>query len=430
MTQQTEAQRATSQYGAERVDHARLEELEEQYRQALAAGFAPEPTAVAFGARVVDLGADNFRRERAEWDAMPGLEALQQFGARVAQENRQSTDPFPVRELQMLEDGRFTRGKNAMHPTSHVFKALVKRTSCPEPSAAATYLSILHPARRAEEFNHWAAATSEEHTVVLRHRRMLDVGRGREVFAAVSEKYSAVDADEVAAVLARVAPGDCRVEVLYDGRTASVTLHYMTDVQPERLCAGEFFRAAAGFRTRDDGTRSIRPFAGLHRNLCLNLIIVDRGKLSLPVRHVGRGDRVATEMAAALKASVDKIRWFVDRWDTIRTRRLDSPQVVRGLSDDDALRTDAKIAAGVFRGLLADERVGLPGLRRPAAQAELMRAWAVEPEPTVAGVVNAVSRAAHEAALSGPWASEEVERMAGELAGADRPLRWADDQGF
>ena len=76
-----------------------------------------------------------------------------------------------------------------------------------------------------------------------------------------------------------------------------------SNIQPQNCVAGEIFKAGVSITTADDGTGAIRIAAQLWRNLCRNLIIVDRSEQTMAVRHVGPnlGNVVTSGIERALK---------------------------------------------------------------------------------------------------------------------------------
>ena len=78
----------------------------------------------------------------------------------------------------------------------------------------------------------------------------------------------------------------------------------------------------------------------------------------------------------------------------------------------------------VVRWLFAEQQKMLGTTLNPNRVAEAVAAaWEKEPGYTRASLVNAISRAAHEAAWANPWVTEELEEAAGRLLAAeDLPL--------
>jgi hypothetical protein len=416
------------------IDPEAVERLTADEAAARAAGFAPRPPVYALGTRVIALGAQNFRRSRQEFEQLPPAKlVLAKLIERVLLERRADTEA-EIRSIEMLPDGRVTRGGAPLALTETSFRQLLSRTDFPQPSAAATYLSEIPVERRVREVNLLLKATPEGRTGTIRHRDTLALeGNGREAFAIVSSKYVAMDADKIARLVLEdeVAPGDARGEVRYDGMTAEILLRWHSDVQPEMVAAGEIFRAFAGFRTADDGTMSLIPVSGLDRNLCLNLLIIDTATQQLGrKRHTG--NNVASFMARALTEAVDSVRYFAERWDAARSTSIFKPGVVRDIpvADDGGSQrgcSDDEVVRGVFRGLIAGGKLALPGQRREAAIETLMGAFFQEPEYTLAGIANAITRAAHQAELHGAWAAESVQAAGGQILTSKRPLQWVGE---
>lgn len=372
---------------------------------------------------MVDIGAENFRRSREAFEKLPLAKVvLARLIDRVLLERRQDTDAR-IRDLTMDPDGTIGRGGARLALTETSFRQLLARTACPEPGAAAIYLATVPPARRAAEVNAWINETDAEKVAVVRHRNnMVLQGNGRQAYAIVSERYTALDTDQLARIMLEqsVAPGDARGEVQYDGDRVEMVLRWHSDIQPETCAAGEIFRAAAGLRSADDGTQSIDPFAGLDRNLCLNLIILDHAEVKLgKKRHVG--NNVAEFLFGALTEAVDRVRYFAETWAGARATRLDAAGVVRDVPADTARE---EVVRGVFRGLMTAGKLALPGFRREGAIDILMAAFTKEPEFTKVGLVNAITRAAHEADLKGAWATQQVQQAGGWLLGSKRPLQF------
>lgn len=414
------------------VDPEAVERLKAQEEAARKAGFSLVPPIFTLGTRVVAVGAENFRRSREQFESLPRADmALNNLVTRVQAEQRKDTE-VAIRELKMLDDGRIAReGGRPLLLTEHSFTQLLARTDCEAPSAAATYLSMIPAPRRAREVNTWLGKTDPSKRAVVRHRfagSMFDnqvdtIKPEREAFAVVSTRYTAYDTDRIAGELALQKWDSARAEIVYDGNRAQLTLQWHSDIQPETCAAGEVFRACAGFRTADDGSGSIVPFAGLTRNLCLNLIILDEAEISLGKRrHTGQD--VGTFIYDALRAATDKVRWFAEAWDIARQTNLFDAGIVRDLPMHNGGVRKPEVVRGIFRGLIATGKLSLPGVRKQNAIGELMTAFGMEPEYTKAGIVNAITRAAHESGLGTPWATVEVESMGAKLLASKNTLQY------
>ncbi len=422
------------------LDPRNLERLRLQERIAEEGGFSLQPPIFALGTPVNEIGRENFRKSRKDFEALPPARTVfRPFLERVAAEVRKDV-VVPVNSVTMLEDGRITRGNGALLlDGTRTFRQLLERTPCEEPGAAAKYLSIISPERRASEVNHWLRHAEEGDSMVLRTRNAIAqnngglMGYGKEVFAIVSEGYSRgleVDSlvEHVQTMLAdEILPGDARAEVTYDGRRMSVRILWHSNILPEQVCAGEVFKASVSINAADDTSKGLEVFKEVLRNLCLNLIILHDAKVAMG-RKVHRGDtaKLVQWLYSTVRAAVQGVRGFAELWQGANTRYLNAPNVVRDLP---ANTTNADVVKGVYRGLLKQGRVKVPGYRREAAVDALFQRWNVEPKAHVAGVVNGITRAAHELDFPNVWAGQELEQQAGQVLAARKPFQWVGPEG-
>ena len=401
-----------------------LERLQEDEAAAKAAGFAVAPPMYALGTPCISLGHENYRASRQQFEQLPlARPVIESLVQRILLEDRRDAT-VGVNSLVMLDNGQISRGNGGMALSEESLKQLMSRTACPEPGAAATYFTTISPQVRAREVNHWLRATADKKDVVLRNRRTLTSqgGNGRQVYAVVSPKYKAFDVDELArtveGLVGRLIPGECRADVKYDGISGEICLYWHSNVQPERVCAGEIFKARAGIKSSDDGTQALTPFAGMFRNLCLNFICIDEAQQTFGKRR-HMGSDLHRVIYGGLNDAVDSVRFFAEKWDTAKSDQL--RDIVR---DYPERCTDLQLAAGAFRGIVKQQQLSLPGVKRGETVDELMKSFNQEPEYTRAGLVNAITRTAHEVPLRGAWASEDVEAVAGKvLAAATRSTK-------
>lgn len=433
-----------------------LERLTLQERLASANGFSLKAPIYALGTPVNDTGRENFRKSRQTFENLPlAGTVFAPFLNRVAAEVRKDVT-VRVNDLQMTDDGRIIRrsdGTRALFLDGALsLRGLLDRTDCDEPGAAATYLATIPADRRAKEVNEWLTRTDDKTKAVLRTRLALappDVPAvplapndgttaltlapapyGREVFAVVSERYgTGMEVDVLArAILAGIDrglfPGDARGEVLYDGRRATIRAIWHSDIDPTAACAGEVFKAGMSISSADDRSAGIDVDGVLWRNLCLNLIIIDENHQSFGSRrHTGDTRDLTAWLFDAMRAASRSVAGFAALWDTARSMRLDAPAVTRDIPAESAPR---QITAGVFRGLLKTDRLTLPGFRGEAGVIELLRAYDREPEFSKVGIVNAITRTAHEAPMRSAFAGDTIEVQAGELLSSKRPFQYVE----
>lgn len=410
-----------------------------QERLARANGFAMKPPIFALGTPVIDLGVQNLKRSRQEFDALPDAEVVfSRFIDRVVAEMRKDFT-VSVRDLTLREDGILAspfNGNLLLNGTASL-RSLLERTPCEEPSAAATYLATIPADRRAREVNEWIKGTDQKVTAVLRTRNARDTYNdtvyGREVYAVVTEKYTTGQEVDVLARYLRslliegLFPYGAKGTVEYDGQAATIKAIWHTDINPEDACAGEVFQACAGLKASDDRRFPIEVLAEVYRNLCLNFIIIDEARQSFGTRkHIGDQSDLTVWIAKGLKRASESVRGFARLWDKGRAAPLTAG--MRDLPKEyDSLLTDMEqreVVMGALRGLMTRGLLTVPGYRGPLAVEVLMKAYDKEPEFNRVGLVNAITRAAHETDFPSLWHAEQLERSAGMILASDRPFEF------
>jgi hypothetical protein len=164
------------------------------------------------------------------------------------------------------------------------------------------------------------------------------------------------------------------------------------------------------------------------RNLCLNLIIVDNATVKLGTkRHVGHN--LYQFILASLQAASDKVQYFANKWDSAKYERLElMPSLPVKVLGNEA---PEEIARGVLNYVTKHhDGFALPGYRGELSVNKYVESWRKEPELTKAGIINAVTRTAHEIPLKGDvWAVERIEAAAGKLLMSKKPLTWQEQYG-
>jgi len=408
-----------SKEGAER---AKADEL-----AATEAGFSVKPPIYEIGSLVNQWGVDNFRASRNDFEEMPtAAEACGKLADRVKAEERRDL-VVDVNNLEMLEDGRITRGGGAMDVTERAMSGFATHVT----PGGGGYLKECPPDLRAHNLNHWFENNGTREDVratqkamnrwyrygcrgpqpapvivprqlTLRTRLNHSSGR-RENFATVGPRYGAHDIDKIAeqVMTSDAIPADARADVTYDGYRARINVLFHSNVQPEKVVAGEIFKAGIMLKTADDGSGSIQIAAQVWRNLCLNLIIIDHAReMVTRRRHAGEG--IAQAVEDGIADAMRKVAHFADKWSEAT---LENVLERYGCEDIEA----------VFRGLVANKAVHVPGVKPKAMFERLMAAWQQEPGYSKSAIVNAVTRAAHENSWSKWGAVEELETTGGAL---------------
>ncbi len=411
------------------VDAAGAARSEQDSLAAKLAGFSPKPPIYTRGTMVVDLGVDNARLSRLEHDKKPLVEeACMDLVQRIRDEKR-IDHRFAASDLRMSNEGRlmapFIVGGELNplgFPTERTFRALVNRLGI----GGADYLSRCPAKLRATNLNNWVTGRDglpmPEGEIKLRTRR--HPSNGREVFAAVSPKYTSFDCDRIALELRTAIQGTgARGSVVYDGDRMRAEAIWHTDVQPEEFVAGEFFKAGIIVTSADDGSGSCRVSACVWQNLCLNLIIIDEAEEELArIRHVGSEQRISSMLRQAFDAAQDKVGYFVKKWGG--ACREDLVKQAANLSK--VPYSIEEIIPGYFNGVIERDLVPVRGKRQDVVRAlvEMNRkdeSSATRHGFTRAALANAFTRYAHEVNAD-TWQEDAIQRAAGALVQSTEPL--------
>ena len=365
-------------------------------------GFILAPPLVPIGTQVEPRNG-SVLRARKQWDDLPLLtDAVHELVTHVQDEQR-TDEVIPLSDLSMDEHGHLVVHDQAVGLEPNGFRQLCTKARIPGGSA---YLVACPPALRATNLNHWVGRTDRQMSegrrasplkVKLRMRHLSDTPS---VFACVSPSYAAYDVPELLAEALTMLPADARVEASYDGLAMRFRVVFDVEVATAKK-QGDVFRAGVEIASADDGTRALHVSAVFWRVACTNLMLfsIDKGSTR---KRIHKGS--VAEMAAALFMGIREARTvidpFQDAWNQARKHKVvpkdgNRIQLLEMLFDKKLLQT--------------------PGVRSSIAINLLLSAWDQEPGDTRADLVNAASRAAHEA----PWPSlavaEDLEAQAGRL---------------
>lgn len=400
---------------------------------AVAAGFTPAKTLYERGTAVIDLGVENARRARLEFDAMPTTtETCADLARVVLSENRRDIE----REYASITFDAKTCEAQIPDPhtmSPRAFMGFVQRVGI----GGAQYLEKCWPELRAHNLNSWmekyvaeedAAFGNQPEKLSKLNFRTRDAGEGkRSVFSVVTPTYTPFDANEFADVVRQAVPEGARGRMSYDGERTRIECLFHSTVQPEDYVAGEFFRAGVIVTTDDTGGGSIRGSAVVWQNLCLNLIIIDEAHAgSFSIRHVSDKDKLVEEFRKGFAKSAKAIEHFRQAWGySVHDEVLAQAKKMHGDTTPDDMR---ELMAWAFRGLIVDDRVPVlaRGNRVEESVQGLMKAWdsdrSAAAGPNRAGIVNAITRYAHESGSFDPWQEDQIQRAAGALVFSRRPI--------
>lgn len=403
---------------------------------ARANGFMPRDPMYSVGTAVNQTGVANAARSQREHAAKPlARDMCRELIQQVQAEQRADLQPVRVAHLRMtkigelaLPDSHQVEAGARLPITETIFTALMTRFPCRKPGA---YLADCPTELRAINFNHWAKYLGEQELgagekareVVLRTRLMN--GR-RAAYAAVSGKYTAYDADKIAQALVMAFPADARGSLDYDGERMRVEGLWHSDVAPQDYVAGEIFKAGVLVDTDDTGGGSLRVRSVLWRNLCLNLIILDKAiGVDIRIRHQGSVQALAHSFRDAFGAALGSVEAFRAAWSYARAEQGAAlVQRVQGTTSESlgSLPIEA-VLPGIFTGVIKRELVPVrgrvqdtvPKLLELHRQDERAEAYGV----SRASVVNAFTRYAHQVETD-PFHADAIRAGAGALLSGHR----------
>jgi hypothetical protein len=416
---------------AGQVSEAAQKRVMEDEKELRRLGFQPAPTVYAPGSRVNAIGVRNFSIERKKLEESPLVEeGLSSIIDSVQRERREDVR-VKLGDLHLHTDGRLTRGAGHMHMEQQGFLQLLRLAeafySAPldggsRRSSASSWLAAQDPETRKWNWDKQrrTGAIPPQKEIVLRTRVVND---RRQVFAVVSTDYSAQDADQVAAaILPGFVGSEMRGITTYDPLTTN--LYVEASLMPDRvvdLAAGDVFKVSTVLKTNDSGQGGIRLVSSYLRNLCLNLIILDKGEQVLFSRaHRGDLSNIAPMLRAGIKKADAMWDHFRDRWKILRKENAVSALQRIGIRPPkNRPVTETKHIFDV----LADN-ITVPGIRRDAMVEMLLSSFDKEPGDSLADVVNAVTRL-HQRELIPVVHREDIESQAGEFV-----MSWSDDLGY
>ncbi len=401
-------------------------------------GFALKHTLYSVGTKVVDVGVENFKRSRQEFEKKPTVsDACATLIEKIQSEQRRDKITR-VNEVGMLPDGRITKVQNNQFGRSSIVLAhpktlgqLMMRSGLNNTGTG--YLESCPPLLRAQNVNHWLATSDPKSELKLRMRKVMNKGvLDDEIYAVVGPNYSTFDADKIAQIVSDVCPKDGRAEVVYDGFKTRISVEFHSDIKPEECVAGELFKAGIIIKTSDTGDGAIKVQAFVERNLCLNLIIIDQAiQTVVKRRHTGDRDTIAEVINRGIEAANKKIEGFVKRWGFANKEDLLKNSIdLEHKSDAQSPRFSLShelFMAGLFNGMIDQELITVKGKKETAIE-NLLDAWSHEPQVTRAGAINAITRYAHESEQSSPWDEDVLQEEAGRILFSNRPLPWLNPE--
>ena len=401
------------------VDADKAESIKKRAEAIKAQGFAlPDPWFAA-GTRMMQVGVDTYKATYGKWESRPlASESMRATAQRIREERR--TD-FVVRigDLRMDSSGGLGRRGLRSSPIEHtawprIYSMLQGVGVIPD---GVKLLAALDPATRAQVVNERLASLDPDKEVKIGLRRNASTG-GWSVFRATSARYPTDgQADVILDGLASQIGEDWRGSVVYNTSTTDVSFNATTMMNPASLdpAVGDVFRAGIKGGTNDaaSGRFHIVPFAG--RIICINCTVMDAYAPGYSRIHRGSMEDALEAAASVAEKAAGVLPRFADDWSILRETSVTAMpwEVIVGSRSADKVED----VPSALRALVVAGEVD-HGTARDALVEHLLASYAAEPGTgTVADVINAVTRAAHERLVDG-CKRDTLERQAGALVPA------------
>lgn len=371
----------------------------DRFRRDLGLADAPAPY-VAGAAR--DPG-HAFRVSRERHDALPHLvDACKQVADAIKAEERADI-VVRVRELRLADDGRLVIPGDERIPLERAsLRQLLARAGCfPR---GYDLMTAMAPDLRAYVFDRMVREANLDRSLTVRLRTRQGPAGDRSVFAAMSERYAAHDADAVLRDVCRALMGKgYRATVVYNPETSHLRVD--ATAHADTAAAGDVFRLGYRVTSNDAGQGSIAFCPVAFRCLCLNmqLVSVTKGE-QVTWQHRGAvADRAKLrDMVARAEPAFER---FAQAWAGLKRTRIGD--VTLGGEAFDTV-------PAALRGLVESRTLKAP-LSTERLIETLCAAWAKEPGDTLADLVNAITRAAHESPSLDDDARTALEEQARDL---------------
>ncbi len=380
-------------------------------KMAIKAGFALPPPLYTLGTPVNSIGEDNLRESRQKWEDLPlAAEVADSAAKMIREENRKDYNINP-QNLKFVDGKLVIPGGESLGITRHAIQQLASMVA-PRGSHAASYVSNVDIDIRDYAMNRHFQKPLNNKAVKLRTRQ--EGSEDRSIFAVVSSEFPSYDSNHVLESIRDVMDPRAKGVFKYsgDGGKMVFDVMYHSDISPSDAAAGEIFKVGLRVITADDGSSSYKVSLLAYRNLCLNLIIIAKGDISLLKNiHRGQAERIKESVVTKVVEGVSRLDGFATQWTKARKEII---------PDFDNVETVEKM----YLELLNRKILRIPGNAEKVAIL-LSRAWAEEKGNTKADLLNGVTRYARDNGWSpSQWMeNSDIETSAGDLLYAT--VRWS-----
>lgn len=390
------------------------ERAEEQARIAKELGLALPTPFFALGTELIDSGKDRAQQLRKDFDQLPTVINACETGAAHVENERRRDIVCTIGDLYMSPDGKIHRRSRPNGGIKLSERALVQLVSrCG--AVKGDYLIQIPPDRRAKEVNHWIAGVDKPDKEMM-VRVWRPVGHDEHsCYAIMSNKhYTDYNAGMIFKDLARAfnVPDlkDARADLRYHGESGSMRITAHTDAGRD-LTVGEVFQAGVEIRWGDDGSAGLNGLAFALRALCINLTFAGSKAKVFSLRHTGDVEALRAEVRKALAKARKAIEPWLTLWGERSKVRIDVPQAIDALTLLNMVK-EREATETKGRAALANALIRVPGESPVYTAEQIHKAWHKEPNETITGLANAMTRAAHESPWKGATAGEVLQDQA------------------
>ena len=223
--------------------------------------------------------------------------------------------------------------------------------------------------RRLPDNLKWAVANHFIQNGLTERGALIRTVRGGTVRALLTEQYTPIDDVDILPLVADIL-GDDDVEVervAFDDDTTHVRIVFNREAAEAR--AGDVLRTGVHVTNSETGFRAVHVDALAYRLVCTNGLVRSESQGRTTFRHTGQADRLKDGLAIAIRDARVNARELVDRFRAAVGHAIAEPEELlrRHASESDLTREQLQTALAAF---------------------------ALEPDRTLYGVVNAVTRSA------------------------------------
>lgn len=213
---------------------------------------------------------------------------------------------------------------------------------------------------------------------------LLRTVRGNTVRAFLSTKYAALDDIDIIPMVADIIGDENVIVENVDFHDDATHLRITFPGQLTELKKGDIVRTGIHITNSEVGLRAVHVDALVHRLVCTNGLVRAESNGKTTIRHFGKSDRLKDDIARAITDAKDNTRHLVRQFkDSINQRLTDPRQFLKDHAKDMTLTKEQLNAA--------------------------LDAFSFDPDDSLFGVVNAVTRAAQdEGTFEGRYQMERV----------------------